>query len=1749
MNRFSRVRHHVTVEDVKKKHLEKIAVENFEQTEKEITKLIAGKFKHDWRKELTEGMTTANVMTVPLPAEGDTAIDQFSPTDAASFAGTNNMFGGGLDNPALDGTTIRANGTGSGAGGGFNVGGEYLAFQGNGSGGSRMALLKPMDATRIDTLSITAIRGNSANGGEEADIVGQEELFLIYKTPDMSRSSYISQDRNQNNVGSFPADAAIIAIGQGDGTLQNYSITIPEYARQKDVIFGLFQLSHSGAGFDHYGITDIKFQRRTPLNVVVPLDSPEAISFVRVGTDEGDPKKRKKKVNDQLAASDAYTANQMGGEFPGQGTRIDGEDPYKSAEVQDVAEPSPIGKDEVTKTFSDFQTQTGQPGKTGSTYQAGDARQVPVGSTPGPDAQFQPVPVGTPPGPDAQYQPVPVGVPPGPDAQYQPVPIGSRPGPDAQYQPLPKPKTLSNFQKTPEQIKAQSDEYFADIDNVLTQNEYDFGDERILNITDKILELDPKNIDAYFYKSAYFDYVGDFPRAAAVADELVKNNPDNPDGYALRSYYREESGDLAGAIEDIEKTIELDPESEYIGYYEMELSDLKFQEAEVESNNAEKDRIESEAAAIQEKAHKDYWDSPVDLNTNFVSEEQQQQIDTNLEQAKDLLSTTHYNFGRGGWNTKGAIPLLQEILPLDPNNTEILSNLGVAMILGGSTSKGQQYLEKAQSLDPNIKFDFGINTWDRYDGEETKPFAGARIDKLSYMPHRYAREIIKNLPDQSSAQGATYGATDRFYAKDYGGSYTKYYTDKAKALSTRKLQAALVSAARQIEDNKYWMRNAYNNTSGSRRSARISFNELFGFMQAGMDGMFSGAVPEDVREKLKDMREALDKKISDNNAIMRNPKNYIPQPNAAYNQAYAFNIEGGWKNSTEYQYDLDHRFIPYARSAAFGLNNIVRSDVEEYQAYYKEYMSREVGELPEAPVEETPTLYGWMEDTYDQEGIKQEIQELGYDKQYKDLMTAWDSADKFSKFITPLKNLSDAMLGSKTAQNAKYENYKIAIAKSIMLNKPIRVNPDTIDPALIKKLGDRITPNQILSYDEEQRFKKMQEITGKLAKEGKINPTLVYDYDQPLATDGIPLIPIVSEPVPYADENIYEDEFGRVFTNDGSVANTTMQPDRAYHGFASAYKAEILRTNPIAGRGQAQYQIVVPPDGSMPYLLYKDHAYHNVKSADEGEVPGFMNKGAAGFVNWLGNTAHARSDGDANTGGMAGYPPNIRGDVITEFRIPITDLSKEVAEAIYRHPLMTEQPELVQVLKDKFYTDEYIKTFNYDDDPTGKKGKNMHTFYNDVILKRADQLKDFVTDNRLELVLRGFGMLEEVLPEGMGGNLMGDIGDMRTASNMLQKYDDYIQQTQYSPDGKFGYVPGFTNADGSTVDDGNRVDLTDAITKRSRDFLTSLLSSEDVEKEVRKYVNSGKTVSAKKKLENFLDGLTSNRYNLNFGLRNSIGGGTVVDIDEFLNGRLVLKKNYQFRDDDNIEYKINFNWWNEKPTAKQLAFSAQRGMTPVPSAEFDIAKNMTKLWDVSNDTWPDGAPTKIQPLVAVMTMTAARQLLHPVQAPGQSFASAMNVAPTMPYKIQLDVSEKIMKILQGIEDKSREEEDLGVSATDAATLAAERRRKRNRNRVNESNLFEKIKSKPFFNPKDIKPTFPENPPPEIDKKTGMHPNYGKQAKRYRKLDPMSANAMPVQGDPEIDAVVDKQRTKKKPSERRQDYIKTVSKIKKMAKGV
>ena len=360
MNRFNRIRHHVDMGDVKKRCLEEsVAKKNKEkqlEEEKILRKKIYNSCKSDWRQDiLDEGMTTSAVFSTTLSPEGETAISAIDPIDPASFSPTDSLLIPNDNHPAQKGSVIRSSGTGNGSDGGFDVGGDYLAFQGLGfddTANMRWSVLSPVDSSGVDTLSITAIVGNDVNGGEDPDAFG-EELRLMYRTPNMSQPRAISQTPDGTSVPGLTDKIIDINAAPNSG-LNNYSIHIPEYARGKDTVFILLQAISSGSEYDHYGITNINFQRRTPVNVVVPLDDPQAISFINVGSNEGDPKKRKKKVNDQLESSDKYTATVMGNQFPGQGTRIDGEDPFRSATVtsdEDI-KASPIGSDEVKKSFS-----------------------------------------------------------------------------------------------------------------------------------------------------------------------------------------------------------------------------------------------------------------------------------------------------------------------------------------------------------------------------------------------------------------------------------------------------------------------------------------------------------------------------------------------------------------------------------------------------------------------------------------------------------------------------------------------------------------------------------------------------------------------------------------------------------------------------------------------------------------------------------------------------------------------------------------------------------------------------------------------------------------------------------------------------------------------------------------------------------------------------------------------------------------------------------------------------------------------------------------------------------------------------------------------------------------------------------------------------------------------------------------------------------------------------------------------------
>ena len=363
MGKFSKIFHHIETKDLRNKHKQKKAAKiQEEKKRKEFKQYLVSTMetkKYNWR----EGMTTSDVSTINVEkAPGDGTVTSVNTTDATSYITTvTGVFTPGDSYDGNTGTEIRNSGSGSGQNGGFALGQQYLSFQGDGYNDTghaiRWAGLSAIDSTEVDTLEIDAIVGNDSNGGEDPDAAG-EDLYVMYKTPAMNQFRFTIMKPD----GSFPpgkdgssTDDVIIPLGaSGNSGLNKYSVEIPDFARAEGTEFMLIQLASSGTGYDNYGITKINFQRRTPLTVVVPLDNPEASSFIRSAPPKSTstPKKRKKAVDDKLQASDDYTASRFGDDFPGREVRVGGEDPFASAKIGDDVKPSPQSKDEVKKTFA-----------------------------------------------------------------------------------------------------------------------------------------------------------------------------------------------------------------------------------------------------------------------------------------------------------------------------------------------------------------------------------------------------------------------------------------------------------------------------------------------------------------------------------------------------------------------------------------------------------------------------------------------------------------------------------------------------------------------------------------------------------------------------------------------------------------------------------------------------------------------------------------------------------------------------------------------------------------------------------------------------------------------------------------------------------------------------------------------------------------------------------------------------------------------------------------------------------------------------------------------------------------------------------------------------------------------------------------------------------------------------------------------------------------------------------------------------
>ena len=197
-------------------------------------------------------------------------------------------------------------------------------------------------------------------------------------------------------------------------------------------------------------------------------------------------------------------------------------------------------------------------------------------------------------------------------------------------------------------------------------------------------------------------------------------------------------------------------------------------------------------------------------------------------------------------------------------------------------------------------------------------------------------------------------------------------------------------------------------------------------------------------------------------------------------------------------------------------------------------------------------------------------------------------------------------------------DYGVNIARSIAANKPIRIPQSKIPQSEIDKLVQGISNS----------------------------PGTLYR------------IPINTKEEPYSDENIYELPNGEVRTHTAGTkaryGNNTMHVDLNDLGHFG-------RINPLAAAGQAQLQIVKPEDGE-PYLVYTDHAYRNLTSTDPGE--GSYNP-LVGAADWVVHTVLGKNDPNKpNTGAMANYPPNIKGDVRKQIRVPYSQLTQMIKHHI-----------------------------------------------------------------------------------------------------------------------------------------------------------------------------------------------------------------------------------------------------------------------------------------------------------------------------------------------------------------------------------------------------------------------------------------------------------------------------------------------------
>jgi len=344
---MKRILQHVGAKDFKKTHqrkldekkalyLEKREKEIQEEKQKKNIEEAAKPFKSNWKKELSEAMTTAAILSTTIPASSS-SLENISISDK-TLSSTN--------------ASVTNGGGGTGYNTGLNLGAEMISISG-GNQSAKSFSLGTFDTSRATTVTFKSQMGDYNNGGmastEDTEIyfVTDTDIILIdtipsnydnyfghsgsshpdypfkaglFATMTSAQEDELRSDFSDYVSGGFKSADQFAIYGKIvrflgiQQQVRNHTYTIPANLRGTGQII-ITQAKNTGTSWTNdVAFSNFEVKRTTPINVFVGLDDPEATNFIRT-----DPimrglsaEERRKKLEDMLDAGDEYLLKQVG---------------------------------------------------------------------------------------------------------------------------------------------------------------------------------------------------------------------------------------------------------------------------------------------------------------------------------------------------------------------------------------------------------------------------------------------------------------------------------------------------------------------------------------------------------------------------------------------------------------------------------------------------------------------------------------------------------------------------------------------------------------------------------------------------------------------------------------------------------------------------------------------------------------------------------------------------------------------------------------------------------------------------------------------------------------------------------------------------------------------------------------------------------------------------------------------------------------------------------------------------------------------------------------------------------------------------------------------------------------------------------------------------------------------------------------------------------------------------------------------